>query len=73
MYVFVVKIVVKQVSGYLTSMGVKTEHTVDGQNHASFKLAYLMVIPAKRWATTNVIIAQMYALVHRNLMVYTEN
>ena len=54
-------------------MGVKIEYTVGGQNHFFFQNAYLIVMPAKKWVTTKVKIAKIYAFVHRNLMVYMEN
>ena len=41
---------------YLASMGVKIEHTVGGQDQ-DFLKSYLMVMPAKTWATTKVKIA----------------
>ena len=79
MYLFMVIIVVKQVSScllncvYLAAMGVKIEHTVGSQNQDFFQNAYLMVMPAETWATTKVKIVKIYAFVHRNLMVYMEN
>ena len=55
-------------------MGVKIEHTVDGQNQDCFQNAYLMVMPAETWATTKEkIVKKIYLFVHRILLVYTEN
>ena len=72
MYVFVVIIVVKQVvSRY--RMGVKIEHTVGVQNKDFFKMHSLMGMSAETLATTKVKIAKHYALVRRNIMIYTEN
>ena len=53
------------------SVGVKIKHTV--QNQISFQNASLMIIPAETWATTKEKNPKIYALVRRNLMVYTEN
>ena len=57
MYVFVVIIVVKQVSFCLNvytlaSMDVKINHTVSGQNQEIFQNAYLTVMPVETWATS---------------------
>lgn len=58
---------------YLASMGVKIEHTVGVQNKDFFQNAYLMVMSTETLATTKVKIAKIYALVRRNIMIYTEN
>ena len=50
---------------------VKIEHTVGVQNKDFFKNAYLMAMAAETLATTKVKIAKIYALVRRNLMIYT--
>ena len=78
MYVFVVIIIVNRgielsKCVYLASMGVKIEHTVGVQNNFFFQNAYLMVMSAETLATVKVNIAQIYALVRRNIMIYTEN
>ena len=54
-------------------MGVKIERTVGVQNKDFFENAYLMVMSAETLVTTKVKIAKIYALVGRNLMIYTEN
>ena len=54
-------------------MSVKIEHTVGVQNKEFFQNPYLMVKSAETLATTKVKIAKSYALVRRNLMIYTEN
>ena len=54
-------------------MGVKIEHTVGFQNKDFFQNAYLMVMSTETLATTKVKIAKIYALVRRNLIIYTEN
>ena len=53
--------------------GCKIEHTVGIQNKGFFQNAYLMVMSTETLATTNVKIAKIYALVRRNLIIYTEN
>ena len=58
---------------YLASMGVKTEHTVGVQNKDCFQNAYLIAMSAETLATTKVKTAKIYALVSRNIMIYTEN
>ena len=64
---------------YLASMDVKIEHIVGVQNKDVFffffffQNAYLMVMSAETLATTKVNMAKCYALVRRNLMIYTEN
>ena len=58
---------------YLASMDVKIEHTVGVQNKDLFQNAYLMVMSTETLATTKVKTAEIYALVRRNLMIYTEN
>ena len=59
---------------YLASMGVKVEHTVGVQNKDFFQNAYLMVISAETLAPQpKSKVAKFYALVCRNLKIYTEN
>ena len=59
---------------YLASMGVKIEHTVGVQNKDFFfQNEYLMVMSTETLVTTKVKIAKLYALVRRNLMIYTDN
>ena len=53
--------------------GCKKKHTVDGHNQEFFQNAYLMVMPVETWATTKDKIVKIYAFVHWNVMVYTEN
>ena len=53
--------------------GCKIEHTVGVQNKDFFQNAYLMVMSTETLAATKVIIAKIYALVRRNLMIYMEN
>ena len=54
---------------YLASICVKIEHTVGGQNQ---DLSFI-VMPAETRASAKVKITKIYALVHRNLIVYTDN
>ena len=61
---------------YLASMGVKIEQTVGVQNKECFfffffffQNAYLMVMSTETLATTKT--AKTYALVRRNLMIYS--
>ena len=54
-------------------MGVKIESTVGVQSKDFIQIAYLMVMSTETLATTKVKIAKIYALVRRNLMMYTEN
>ena len=58
---------------YLPAMGVKVERTVGAQNKNCFQNTYLMDMSTETLATTKVKIAKVYALVRRNLMIYTEN
>ena len=54
-------------------MGVKINHTIGSQNQEFFQNAYLMVMPVETWTTTKDKIVKIYAFVHQNVMVYTEN
>ena len=54
-------------------MGVKIERTVGAQNKDFFQNAYPMVMSAETLVTTEVKIAKIYALVRRNILIYTEN
>ena len=62
---------------YLASMVVKIERTVGVQNISFFffffQNVYLIVMSAETLATIKVKIAEIYVLVRRNIMIYTEN
>ena len=60
---------------YLASMGVKIEHAVGVQNKDFFffRNAFLTVMSTETLATTKIKIAKIYVLVHRNLIIFTEN
>ena len=62
-------------SQYLFSFNVCKNRTyvVGNQNQDFVQNAYLMIMPAETWATTKVKNAKHYAVVHRNVLVYTEN
>ena len=53
-------------------MGVKVNHTVDGQIQEIFQNLYLMVMSVETWAKSKEEITEMYAFVHQNLTVHTE-
>ena len=74
MYVFVVIIVVKQVSCCLASMSVKVNHIVCGQNQEFFFSRCTSDGHASRnmGPQNKEKIAKNYAFVHRNVMVYTK-
>ena len=81
MYVFVVIIVVKQmVLRYRVVLmcifsfhGCKNRTYSWRSKYRFFQNAYLMVMSAETLATTKVKIANIYALVRRNIMIYMEN
>ena len=54
-------------------MGVKIEHTVGIQNKDFFSKCISDGHVYRILATTKVKIAKIYALVHQNLMIYTES
>ena len=57
----------------LASMGVKVNNTVDGQIQEIFQNVYLVVMSVETWAKSKEEITEMYAFVHQNLTVHTEN
>ena len=69
MYVFLLIIVVKQVSRvskcvYLAPMALKLEHTVGGQNYESLRNASPMFM----WAEKRVLTTVKIEIVHQNLL-----
>ena len=58
---------------YLACTAVKIESTVGGHNHDILQQCISDVYVSQVWASARVKLAKIYAFVHRNLFVCTEN
>ena len=58
---------------YLASMGVKINQTDGGQNQELFSKCISIVMPVENGPQPKKKNVNIYAFIHRNVMVYTEN